>query len=109
MFLHTNTVVTPITISRVNADDTIVKETIASTMGYRKNLLPVDTVVFGLMHAGGKWGETSTARSNSTASTSFPFPRRRSTLPFLLRRRALQLQIQASKQLKMRLTEINFD
>ena len=78
VLLHTNTVVMPITISRVNADDTIVKETIASTMGYRKNLLPVDTVVFGLMHAGGKWGETSTARSNSksTTSTSLPFPRK---------------------------------
>ena len=43
-------------ISRVIEDDTIVKETIESTGGYRNNLLHVDQVVVGLLHFNGKWG-----------------------------------------------------
>jgi hypothetical protein len=38
----TNMAATPINISRVVEDDTIVKETIQSTGGYRINLLRVD-------------------------------------------------------------------
>jgi hypothetical protein len=47
---------TPINMSRVIKDDTIVKETIESTGGYRNNLLHVDQVVVALMHFNGKWG-----------------------------------------------------
>jgi hypothetical protein len=39
---NTITAATPITISRVIEDDTIAKETIESTGGYRNNLLHVD-------------------------------------------------------------------
>ena len=47
---------TPINISHVIEDDTIVKETIDSTGGYRNNLLHVDQVVVGLLQFNGKWG-----------------------------------------------------
>ena len=47
----------PISISRVVEDDTIVKETIVSTGGYRNNLLRVGQVVLGPLHFNrdGKW------------------------------------------------------
>ena len=48
---------TPINISRVIEDDTIVKETIDSTGGYRNNLLHVDQVAVGRMHLNSKWGK----------------------------------------------------
>ena len=51
------TVATPISISRVVEDDTIVKETIVSTGGYRNNLLHVGLVVLVLLHFNGKWGK----------------------------------------------------
>ena len=56
----TNTAVTPIPISRVNDDGTIIKETIASTDGYTKNLLHVDAVV--VMRPIGKWGSRQILR-----------------------------------------------
>ncbi len=48
---------TPISISRVIEDDTIVKETIDSAGGYRNNLLHVDQVVVALIHLNSKWGK----------------------------------------------------
>jgi hypothetical protein len=53
----TNMAATPINISRVIEDDTIVKETIESTGGYRNNLLHIDQVVVALIHFNGKWGK----------------------------------------------------
>ena len=103
------TAATPITISRVIADDAIVKETIESTGGYRNNLLHVDQVVVVLMPPISKWGAKYCAvefeidhlyilpvsapqiyATASTSSTSTPT----STL---------------TQQLNTRLTEINFD
>ena len=100
---------TPINISRVIEDDTIFKETIESTGGYRNNLLHVDQVVVGLLHFNGKWGPKYCAveleidhlyilpvsapgicAAASTSSTSTP-----TSTP--------------TKQLNTRLTEINFD
>jgi hypothetical protein len=99
----------PINISRVIEDDTILKETIESTGGYRTNLLQVDQVALVLAHFDGKWGPKYCAveiaidhlyilpvsapqvyAAASTSSTSTP-----SSTP--------------TKQLNTRLTEINFD
>ena len=52
-----NAAATPIPISRVSDDGTIIKETITSTNGYTKNLLHVDAVVLALMRAIGQWGD----------------------------------------------------
>ena len=100
---------TPISISRVVEDDTIVKETIDSTGGYRNNLLRVGQVVLALLHFNGKWGKTYCAveleidhlyilpvsapqiyAAASTSSTNTP-----TSTP--------------TKQLNARLTEISFD
>jgi hypothetical protein len=101
---------TPINISRGIEDDTIVKETIESTGGYRNNLLHVDQVVVALMHFNGKWGPKYCAveleidhlyilpvsaphiyaAAASTSSTNTP-----TSTP--------------TKQLNTRLTEIKFD
>ena len=96
-------------ISRVIEDDTIVKETIESTGGYRNNLLRVDQLVVLLLHFNGKWGPKYCAAeleidhlyilpvsapgmsaAASTSSTNTP-----TSTP--------------TKQLNTRLTEINFD
>jgi hypothetical protein len=105
----TNMAATPISISRVVEDDTIFKETIQSTKGYRINLLRVDQVVVLLSHFMGKWGPKycaaeleidhlyilpvsapgiSAAASSSSTNTPTSTP---------------------TKQLNARLTEINFD
>ena len=103
---------TPISISRVIVDDTIVNETIESTGGYRNNLLHVNQqwqVVVGLMHFNSKWGKKYCAveleidhlyilpvsapqiyAAASTSSTNTP-----TSTP--------------TKQLNARLTEISFD
>ena len=100
---------TPISISRVIEDDTIVKETIDSTGGYRNNLLRVGQVVLALLHFNGKWGKKYCAveleidhlyilpvsapqiyAAASTSSTNTP-----TSTP--------------TKQLNARLTEISFD
>jgi hypothetical protein len=104
----TNMAATPINISRVVEDDTIVKETIQSTKGYRINLLRVDQLVVLLLHFNGKWGLKYCAAeleidhlyilpvsapgisAAATSSTNTP-----TSTP--------------TKQLNTRLTEINFD
>jgi len=105
----TNMAATPINISRVVEDDTIVKETIQSTGGYRINLLRVDQLVVLLLHFNGKWGlkycaaeleidhlyilpvsAPGISAAASTSSTNTP-----TSTP--------------TKQLNTRLTEINFD
>ena len=102
---------TPINISRVVEDDTIVKETIQSTGGYRINLLRVDQLVVLLLHFNRKWrlkycaaelrveidhlyilpvSAPGISAAASTSSTNTP-----TSTP--------------TKQLNTRLTEINFD
>ena len=104
-----NAAVTPIPISRVSDDGTIIKETISSTNGYTKNFLHVDAFVLALMRAIGQWGDKYCAvefeidhlyilpvsappiyAAASTSSMSTP-----TSTP--------------TKQLNTRLTEINFN
>ncbi len=99
---------TPIKISRVVEDDTIVNETIQSTGGYRINLLRMDQIVVLLLQFNGTWGLKYCAAeleidhlyilpvsapgisAAATSSTNTP-----TSTP--------------TKQLNTRLTEINFD